>query len=398
MPSWLRCPDCGQVNPPDATFCGECGQWIKIDDTLPTGSQQPTEKNRLSGCLPPLVIMAGLVFLVAIALIALPRFGVPLPVALGALGSESEPTATSRSEATETRLADGTPSPSPVPPTDIPDLTNTRGASPTTTPTLTPFPTPTRVTATSTTTPSPTATADVGPERIILGETIRGTALEAVRFGNGPRTVIFIGGMAAGFAPSTVALAEAVVDHFTRNLSLIPENLTVIVVLSASPDTSVTPGNYSGRLNANGVDINRNWDCEWAADTRWQGETKRGSGGTAPFSEPESRILRDLIQKENTVGVIFWQARAEGGLVSPGGCGDRIEMSAALAGIYGLSAGYRVENFEDLTRQTLNGDASNYLDSIGIPAVSVLLPNYSSSIDWDNNLDGIMAVLDSYAD
>lgn len=393
---WSRCLKCGQANPPGATFCGECGQGIKSGAPPLISSQQPSEKNRLSGCLLPLIIMAGLVFLATITLFALPKFGIPLPDALARLLGESEPTATTRPEPTPTIPVDGTPPPAPS--TDTPEFTNTPSASPTTPPTLTPFPTPTRVTATPTTTPSPTATANAGPERIILGETVRGTALEAVRFGNGPEAVIFIGGMAAGFAPSTVALAEAVVDHFTRNPNLIPENLTVFIVLSASPDAPVAPGNYSGRLNANGVDINRNWDCQWAADTHWQGEIKRGSGGTAPFSEAESRILRDLILEKNTVGVIFWQARAEGGLASPGGCGDRVEVSAALAGIYGLTAGYRVENFEDLTRQTLNGDASNYLDSIGVPTVSVLLPNYSSSIDWENNLNGIMAVLNSYAD
>lgn len=378
-----RCPHCGQINPFGATFCSECGQTITDSSAPPVGY------------LLPFVLLAGLVFLGTISLIALPRLGVPLPGVLAGLGVRSESTSTPRPEPTDIRPTDSAPS--PVPPTDVPH-TPIATVSPSALPTLTPFPTPTRLTPTSAPTPSPTATPDARPERIILGQTSRGTALEAIRFGNGPETVIFIGGMSAGFAPSTVALAEAAVDHFTRSPGLIPQNLTVFIVLSASPDAPVAPGNYSGRLNANGVDVNRNWDCQWAADTRWQGETKRGSGGTAPFSEAESRILRDLIQGENTVAVVFWQARAEGGLVSPGGCGETVEVSAALAGIYGLNAGYRVENFEDLTRQTLNGDASNYLDSIGIPAASVLLPNYSSSIDWQNNLNGIMAVLDSYAD
>lgn len=391
VPPQARCPHCGQANPPGATFCGECGQSITDRAAPPTAG-----KKGLGGCLLPIIIMAGLVFLGAISLIALPRLGVPLPSTLAGLGGRSEPTSTSMPNPTDTRPPNTTPS--PMPPTDTPSHTGTPAASLAAPSTLTPFPTPTRVTPTPTTTPSPTATPDAGPERVVLGQTDRGTPLEAVRFGNGLETVIFIGGMSAGFAPSTVALAEAAVDHFTRNPNLIPRNLTVFIILSASPDAPVAPGNYSGRLNANGVDVNRNWDCQWAADTRWQGETKRGSGGTAPFSEAESRILRDLIQGENTVAVVFWQARAEGGLVSPGGCGETVEVSAALAGIYGLSAGYRVENFEDLTRQILNGDASNYLDSIGIPAASVLLPNYSSSIDWQNNLKGMMAVLNSHAE
>ncbi len=393
---WTRCPNCRQANPPGAVFCGVCGYNLAGGGSPPDGQQPEEEEVRRRGFLIPVIVLSGLIFLAAVLLFALPALGVALPPALAGLVGQSEPTPTSRPEATPTSPTGDTPSPIPL--TDTPEAAPTRTTSPTPPPTLTPFPTPTRVTPTPTATPPPTATTSAGPERIILGQTTRGTPMEAVRFGNGPEAVIFIGGMAAGFAPSTVALAETAVEHFTRNPDNIPDNLTVFIVLSASPDAPVAPGNYSGRLNANGVDINRNWDCQWAADTRWQGEVKRGSGGTAPFSEAESRMLRDLIEGENTVGVIFWQARADGGLASPGGCGERVKVSAALAGTYGLSAGYRVENFEDLTRQTLNGDASNYLDSNDIPAVSILLPNYSSSIDWENNLDGIMAVLNYYAD
>lgn len=392
-PIWELCPHCGRTNPVGATFCGECGR--SMTPVSPSTTEPAPERKGLGGCLIPMVILAGLVLLGTVAAIVWVRSGAPLPGPIAGLLSRETPTATAASEATDTPPAEET-----APPTEPPSPTASAtvpGATPTALPTLTPFPTPTRVDPTATPTTRPTVTPDTGPEALVLGETSRGTPLEAVRFGNGPTTVIFIGGMAAGFAPSTVALAEAAVAHFSRNPDLIPQNLTVFIVLSASPDAPITPGNYNGRLNANGVDVNRNWDCNWAADTRWQGELKRGSGGTAPFSEAESRILRDLIAAEDAAAVIFWQARADGGLASPGGCGERVEVSAALAGIYGLSAGYRVENFEDLTRQILNGDASNYLDSIGVPAVSVLLPNYSSSIDWENNLRGTLAVLDAYA-
>lgn len=393
VPASAACPHCGQANPVGATFCGSCGRSLTYDE-----EDKRSSRGRLIG----LMAIALLVFLGAVALFALPALGVPLPGALAGL-TGAEPTHTPRPRPAATEMEAATAE--PIPPTAAPAATAAPVATalPVATaaslPTLTPFPTPTpRPLPTATPTPIDTATPDAGPERLVLGQTGRGTPIEAVRFGNGPQTVMFIGGLSAGFAPSTVALAEAAVDHFSRNPTLIPENLTVFIVLSASPDSPVAPGDYRGRLNANGVDVNRNWGCNWAADTRWSGETKRGSGGTSAFSEAESRILRDFIKEKDATAVIFWQARAEGGLVSPGGCGERVEVSAALAGIYGLTAGYRVENFEDLTRQILNGDASNYLDSVGVPAASVLLPNYSSSIDWQNNLDGIMAVLNSYAD
>lgn len=61
---------------------------------------------------------------------------------------------------------------------------------------------------------------------------------------------------------------------------------------------------------------------------------------------------------------------------------------------YGEAAGYRVVNFEELTEQSLTGDASNWLDSQGIPAIFVLLP-YLTSFDWENNLAGMLAVMES---
>lgn len=386
--AWERCPHCGQTNPAGATFCGECGRSLVPGSSPPGGPNSERQKKGIGNPLTLLIILAGLIFFGALAVVVLLRTGNPPD------DDPKQPTITLAEAGSSPEAADTATEPPP------PTATTTN-ATPTAPPTVTPLPTPTTnptPTKIPTPTASPTSVTDKGPEALVLGTTSRGTPIEAVRFGNGPTALLFIGGLSAGFAPSTVTLARTAVEHFSRNPELIPANITLYIILSASPDTPVAPGEYRGRLNANGVDVNRNWDCQWAADTRWQGETKRGSGGTAPFSEAESRILRDFIEEEEVAAVIFWQARAEGGLASPGGCGDRVNVSAALAGIYGLNAGYRVENFEDLTRQTLNGDASNYLDSVGVPAVSILLPNYSSSIDWENNLRGTLAVLNEYAD
>jgi hypothetical protein len=51
-----------------------------------------------------------------------------------------------------------------------------------------------------------------------------------------------------------------------------------------------------------------------------------------------------------------------------------------------------VADFEDLTDQELNGDATNWLDAQGIPAIAVLLPDYTGP-DWFPNLEAMEAVL-----
>lgn len=378
------CPSCGRANPSGAVFCGDCG----LD--LRRASAAMGKGNR-RGCLLWLLLLLGLGGVVSvIALVGLPRMGIDLPGPLAGWVSTSTPTATPEPEATETPVPSVTPSPAPSSTATVSRMTAD-------VPTLTPFPTPTpSPSAIATPTPTATATPDAGPERIELGTTVRGTPLEAVRFGNGPVTLIFIGGMSAGFAPSTVALAEAAVNHFRRNPDLIPDNITLFIVLSASPDSPTAPGEYRGRLNANGVDVNRNWDCQWAADSAWGGEMRVGNGGSGPFSEVESRALRDFILNENPAAVVIWYARANDGMVSPGGCGVSVLVSDEAAGIYGRAAGYAVSNFGDLPGAVVNGDATNWLDANRIPAVSVLLPNFEDA-DWENNLNGILALIEAYS-
>ncbi|MCA9935476.1 MAG: protein kinase [Anaerolineales bacterium] len=260
-------------------------------------------------------------------------------------------------------------------------------------PTLTPLP-PATATATPrpTDTPQATVTPDRGPEQAVIGHSVQNRPIEAVRFGSGPNVVIFIGGLHAGFAPATVSLAQSAIDYYTTNLSEIPDTVTLYIIPNANPDSPYDPGNLSGRLNANDVDINRNWDCDWTQNAKWRGNTVPGSGGTGPFSEPETRVLRDFIVEKNPKAVVFWEARATNGLSSPGACGSRSLVSASLSQSYGLAAGYQVADFENLTNQELNGDGTNWLDSQRFPAIAVLLPEYTSE-DWFANLAGMRAVL-----
>jgi hypothetical protein len=120
-----------------------------------------------------------------------------------------------------------------------------------------------------------------------------------------------------------------------------------------------------------------------------------GSGGPSPFSEPETQALRDFIIEKNADAVIFWEARASQGLSTPGACEGGSLVSGPLARTFGVAAGYVVEDFEALTSQELNGDGSNWLDQVGIPAIAILLPDYDD-VDWNNNLAGMLAVLGQY--
>jgi hypothetical protein len=248
----------------------------------------------------------------------------------------------------------------------------------------------------------PTALPTTTPSLIgeeLIGSSVNGNPLLAYHFGNGPRHVVFIGGLHAGFAPSTVTMAERLKAWLTDNVESIPPSVTVDLIVNASPDSLAPPGqDYAGkregRLNANEVDLNRNWGCDWRADATWRDTPV--SGGKSPFSEPETIALRDFLTKDKlTVAVVFWEARDNPPSVAPGGCGDYSVYSDPLSRLYAAAAGYRAQAF---AAYAVDGDATNWLDDQGIGAVSVLLPDYTrlTDEDFNANLNAVKQVLEIY--
>jgi hypothetical protein len=209
--------------------------------------------------------------------------------------------------------------------------------------------------------------------------------------------VVFIGGFHAGFAPSTVTVAEEAITYFSEHIEEIPADVQVIIIANANPDSPLDPGNLPGRLNANNVDLNRNWDCRWQEDTQISSQFVAGGGGPEPFSEPEVAALREFLVEQQPLAVVFWEARVANGLVSPGSCGEEPKVSQSVADTYGEAAGYPVRDFEALTQQTVNGDSTNWLDDQEIPAISVLLQDYTQLTDWEDNLAGILAIIQAAA-
>ncbi len=236
-----------------------------------------------------------------------------------------------------------------------------------------------------------TQTALASPIReLIIGQTARGTQIWAAQLGTGTRNIVLVGGLHAGFAPATVEIAEYIANYYKSRLDQIPAEVKLHIITNANPDSPFAPGEISGRLNSSGTDLNRNWDCEWRQNATWGSQTI--SGGSQPFSELETQVLREYFLRIQPVGVVFWEARAAGGMAAPGGCGQQSLFSESLAQIYGSAAGYKVAKFE---AYAVNGDATNWLDAQGIPAISVLLPDYSNP-DPENNLKAVQELLKIY--
>lgn len=298
----------------------------------------------------------------------------------------------------------------------LPTVANTAVAPPT----FTPIPSPTAIAPpTETATPSQTPTPTVSPTPIntptpteipyggsfVIGYSHQDLPLEAYKFGDGFIPIVFVGGMHGGYEWNTILLAYEAIDYFTANPNAVPPSVALYIIPSANPDGQYTvtfqSGRFTaaqvpdvdtswGRFNARGVDLNRNWDCEWAPTATWKDLVV--SAGSAPFSEPETIALRDFLLALDPAAVVFWHSSAPG--VFPAGCGELYQPSVDLARLYARSSeGY--DYISNFSAYYVTGDAADWLATQGIPAITVEFRNHIN-IDWEFNLGGMTGVLEQY--
>ena len=204
-------------------------------------------------------------------------------------------------------------------PTPHPTITPTITASATITLPPTPVYTATASqTSTATTGPSPTA-LPVLPEPQIIGYSVKNRPLEVYQFGSGSTERLIVAGIHGGYEANTTQLGWALIKHLSSHPELIPGNVTLYILPVLNPDGLVYAEDENGRANANGVDLNRNWDADWQfawpLDGCWQ--LSKMSGGNHPGSEPETRALMDFIRTHHLDGILSYHSAALG--IFPGG-------------------------------------------------------------------------------
>jgi len=241
-------------------------------------------------------------------------------------------------------------------------------------------------TATSIPTPAPTETPfSEGP--FPIGYSVLQRPIMAYRFGRGPIDRALIGGIHGGYEWNTVELMTRTLEYLKTNPNVIPPDLTLYVVPVANPDgLAAGTDRVNGRLNANLVDLNRNWDYQWQM-TATHG-TNPISAGTAPFSEPETQAMRDFIVGYGIHDVIFYHSALA--KVFPG-VGITQSKTVELAKLMAEATGYRYAP-EGVPGQITTGDAIDWLTVNGITAIEVELTTHED-IDWEQNLRGLIAFL-----
>lgn len=230
-----------------------------------------------------------------------------------------------------------------------------------------------------------------GPESII-GQSADGNDITAYHFGSGATEVLFVGGIHNGFAPNTVAVVETLQTNLADGTIAVPENMTVTVIPNLNPDATASPNALAGRLNSNGVDLNRNFDCEWQPEGVWRDTPV--SGGVSVFSEPEAKAVRDYVAAHTPAAAVVYYA-ADGGVYASN-CGGTLDTEiAALTSTYATASGYTAN--DEFDAYAISGDMTNWLAKSGIPAIGVLLSDYTNS-EWDKNKAGIEAVIANYTE
>lgn len=243
----------------------------------------------------------------------------------------------------------------------------------------------------------------------VIGQSVEGRAIETYSYGEGETHILFVGGIHGGYEWNSTLLAYDMMELLEEDPGLIPENIKVTIIPSANPDglykvipkeeritwddvpNIVASTEGAGRMNANGVDLNRNFDCKWQPESSWRGNVV--SAGTAAFSEPEAAAIRDFVLVEKPKAVIFWHSQANAVYASE--CQKGIlPVTLDVMNAYASAGGYTaVESFD---YYPVTGDAEGWLASIGIPAITVELSSHETT-DWTKNLAGVKAVIEYFA-
>jgi len=147
----------------------------------------------------------------------------------------------------------------------------------------------------------------------------------------------------------------------------------------------------SGRFNANNIDLNRNFDCDWQSAGKWQNTAV--NGGSKVFSEPESLAIKNYIETQKPKAVVVWYSAVGGVFASS--CHDGVlPETNAITNIYAQASGYPA--YDNFDFYQITGDMVNWLAKEKIPAISVLLSTHND-VEWDKNLAGIKALFLHYA-
>ena len=255
-------------------------------------------------------------------------------------------------------------------------------------PTLTPNP---RSTAPSFEISTPFVLAD-GPRPTIIGFSLAARPIEVYTFGEGGKEYLIVAGIHGGYEWNTIALANKLITHLSENPDAIPSDVTLHIIRNMNPDGEARAHGVDGRVNNNGVDLNRNfpsenWVKEWDRNGCWI--YRPTTGGIHGGSEPETRSVMGFIQNHELEAVISYHSAALG--VFPGGV-PWTEPSKKLAQALAKVTDYPYPPIDTGCEYT--GTLADWAVENGVgAAVDMELRNHRDT-DFEENLKALKIFLD----
>jgi hypothetical protein len=238
-----------------------------------------------------------------------------------------------------------------------------------------PTETPTELAPPTDTPEPPTATPTI-VQPIVKNETLgrsaggRDIPMTLVGYPDGDGSAIVVVGGIAGEQTDTTSAVHDLIRYYENSPGNVRSGRMLYFIPDINPD-----GGGSNHYNANGVDLNRNWGSyNWTPDPPVVGVVRPGAGGPNPFSEPETRALRDLILslRSRDVRVLVLHSSANRGHreVFPG---------YTDSGIDGLSQEYALQisefilgfQYDDGGSQPTTGELIAWSAEQGVPAVDI---------------------------
>ncbi len=222
----------------------------------------------------------------------------------------------------------------------------------------------------------------------IVGYSRGGLPLLAYWLGYGPVTVLVQGAIHGGPEANTATLTARLRDHYAARPGEIPDGLRLAFMPEANPDGIA----IDSRFYLSGVDGNRNWDTpDWQADAYdGNGTLRRGLGGPAPMSEPETQAFAAWFLELRPAVVVQYHSR-----------GGFVVGAREYAEPYSLASGYYLPapggGGGRLLPYRATGTLGRWLGLQGISGVLIELSTHDAP-EFDRNLRGLRAVLQTAAE
>ena len=236
------------------------------------------------------------------------------------------------------------------------------------------------------------ARADDG--HTIIGTSQGGRLLVVYHIGSGTVPVFVMGAQHGGPEENTSRLVNQLYFHFDANRADIPPQIRLDLMPEGNPDGLVA----GSRLYQSGVDPNRNWGGgDWQTDA-WDsnGVFRLGLGGSEPFSEPETRAVRDYVLATRPAMVVNYHSR--GGFMF----GGREGQTGVLASAYATASGYprpqpSAGGGSSVLSYRATGSMNGWLGREGISGILIELTNFDDP-EFARNLAGLKAMLQRVAE